>query len=607
MGCCGSKFLNAIHPAPLTTPLPAVSGENEVHQALLLSLRLHKPSNIDRDQLESRFNDAAFIPEQYMCASTAGKLSRRIRGVCGNNIIPAKVDEDDFASVLQTVGKHITTNPKAYSCLPFLIFAALETPAAVGIAKEIGLLVWRLTHDHFAGADSGHSRIVIGPRGAGMTVALKRFTVVAPLLLPSLRVVYINLSSIHNGGHPAHQGLAKFLLGLDLRCEKSSDSGGESVADVKETPAATTNTPTETRKSPFLRLQETLVCEGLHLMIILDEMDVLFQASGRDARALIDEVHAFATTTSGRTSVVGCSSSCFMYSLVKGGTEVPPPLHDIFLAVKNDADSPASCALPDMNADKLQLCLISHPIPPTSTRRDRLFFVDGVTESQKRIVAFFLGNNVRHLYKRALPYSCVAPTLRLTGKRHAPVPALVRSAVEAEPLIVAVCAAMYNFWFENNKNLLSSVVAEGSDIDIIRRVDLKRIGSIDWEKSFKPLEHGSQLTAVLRQAIPMEQLNDGAGVTLALQFLEFDVALVVTYDDPITKRKLWYPESVLSVLLHHQHASQDVMTLKTFGKIAAETAKGAPQFILQKAASSTTYADLMQLGKEVLVAASASL
>lgn len=263
----------------------AVFPENMIPRMPQKVLRHHKPLNLQDSTPEM---DVRFVACVYLCASTRGVLAAALRNLCADELMikPGQ----SVAATLQKLGVHVTTSPQCYQALPFKALAAIDTPAEQVVTHELGRLADRLVDDGFACADCGHAHVIIGPRGSGKSVALQRFTLTAPVMFPSLRVVYIDAAQMH-GGHPMYGELASFILSLGLGQEDASEpaQAAHSLDWESSSPANYVRN--------LARLTAMLEAAGIHLMVIIDEAETLYTARDAAVHMLVHELSAFATST----------------------------------------------------------------------------------------------------------------------------------------------------------------------------------------------------------------------------------------------------------------------------------------------------------------------
>jgi hypothetical protein len=252
---------------------------------------------------------------------------------------------------------------------------------------------------YFSGHMNGHSCVMVGPRGSGKTVALRRLALVAPVLFPGLRVVYVSAKRTSDTPHPLRGGLCRLLLSLGL-CGATDVSGvsaggagcvgalelgleatarGNGGVDLigrggagaelhgggcrvsgggPESGTCASGVPASDLDSLIALLRR----ERLWLLVAVDDLQALFERGEEHAYAVLQELEALTDVGEGRTALVGCSSSSFLAPLLCSGAGLPASLRR--------AHFPLACkyALSDMNAQKLAMRHMPSASPTDATQ-----------------------------------------------------------------------------------------------------------------------------------------------------------------------------------------------------------------------------------------------
>ena len=391
----------------------------------------------------------------------------------------------------------------------------LSGPAAAlhPIFDKLVTLSAKLVDNRFSGHDHGHSRVFVGARGAGKSMSLRRFAVAGPVVFEKLRVVYIDASTFSGGS------IFSEVQSLDLRAESEAP------------PAA------------FDGMKNHLTKQGLYLMVIVDEMEHLFETP--TSFRILDEIRLMSSQNTGRVSFIGCSSTSFMPGLLRGGGSLPDTIRAQFRVFSSTGDRVQT----DMNCQKLQVCDIAQP-SPVSADAVAHFCVTPRILSHQRIVAFVRGTNARRLASGDPELAPLMEFAAMTG---------YASTYKKEvPDAHAVLDALYTLLVIKNSKVLARCL-KGHSADELADLDSDAIGSIDWDVDFFPITV-PEVDAVRRAwftEMPPARMEE------IIRFLEIDAALVTRINGCV------YPWSVLALCRHaNYHYYQgyhmsDVVSLKT--------------------------------------------
>ena len=416
-------------------------------------------------------------------------------------------------------------------------FQLLPTASATEVFDKLVTLSAKLVDNRFSGHDHGHSRVFVGARGAGKSMSLRRFLVAGPVVFEKLRVVYIDASTFSGGS------LFSEVQSLDLRSAPLAVEAASGFAESKTGDAAiSTGTTDEECKSvappaAFDGMKKHLTKQGLYLMVIVDEMEHLFETSTPTSFRILDEIRLMSSQNTGRVSVIGCSSTSFMPGLLRGGGSLPDTIRAQFRVFSSTGDRVQT----DMNGQKFQVCDIAQPSPVSSDAVAH-FCVTPRILSHQRIVAFVRGTNARRLYNsRELASGDLelAPLMEFA----------VSPAKKEVPDAHAVLDALYTLLVIKNSKVLARCL-KGHSADARLRtgafqceladLDSDAIGSIDWDVDFFPITV-PEVDAVRRAwfaEMPPARMEE------IIRFLEIDAALVTRINGCV------YPWSVLALCRH---------------------------------------------------------
>ena len=633
MGCTGSKHtappepLKALHTAPSVSleesqTAPSVSLEAsqtaptvppgalrfEVAATLESTLADWRAVGLDPEiePLDSVLN----TEDGLFCLSKGGEFASKLRNIVAAKhpgLLAATNVANEEGAKLRELGTVLSKDPKIAASLRFPLLPFVPTAADTFITDRAGSTISKLVTGGFAGHHNGHSVVMIGPRGSGKTYSLRRLAVTAALRHRNLRVVYINAKGIGHERHAIqmHGGLCELLLQLGLQAEGgatptspsslTSPAAPVSGPDVHVMPpsqpvssvGASSLSPTASSGSANSgygqrSLGAYLRSHRLFLLIVVDEMDSLYESDTKAALTAVLDLSMLADVDHGHSAVICASSSSLTYPLVKGGHELKSPLLASIFHLANKQP------LPDMNGEKLRLL----DIPAARFGIDSVlpFCVPGAQLSAVRVVMFCHGAYVRGLYGRGLRKPLAAPYVHLTTSS---TPRADRTAyLTSEPGTLALLLAAFDVLEKRNEKLLRSVLNPLVPLTapLINRIDLHAVGAIDWEVSFRGLDAG-EIRSIAKSLWPADGPNDGE-VENMLWFLHADSALLsVVREEPDVHQLLDYPvmpSSPLAVLLHADWRRKHRFTLTDSWRVVA-TSLTDTDGILRALASSSTY------------------
>lgn len=329
-----------------------------------------------------------------------------------------------------------------------------------------------------------------------------------------------------------------------------------------------------------------LRAQGLFLMVIIDAMEALYQDSSVEIRSVIDEIAWLANTTSGRTSLMGCTSSS-LHPLVKGEGWLPQSLE-----TKCFPMCAVRSPLPHLKRDTVCRVIIApNALIDTSTVSG--FIEHPFSAADLSATLFAYGSDVAALTEASdapspplLPLRTLAASLSTRA-----MPTYTDAFLAAFPETIAACTAIYDMLYQRNKALLDafmlapSAVASGASAgagrshtldaaadttavtapaatvltaysaadvhNVLRRISARVVGGTDWRRRFKPLTE-ADIPEVFASILPARDIMKEEAI---LDFLHFDAALVVTVHElPGSEHFDLYPSSLLA-LIAHQHGS----------------------------------------------------
>ena len=540
--------------------------------------------------------------DHMFCSSTRGELADFLRA---SPTLHSLVDDATTAAGteagarLRALGGALTHDRALANEVPVPLLPSVHTSTDVFITDVLGGVLDRLVRGEFNGHANGHSCIFIGPRGSGKTYALRRVALTASVRYASLRVVYVTAKHIADASHPLRDGLCSLLLKLDLQgpavqcsaalasssdsaaaarpnigaASSASSSGGTAAAAAPSNGGASAAAPSSASVDALLR---HLHSQRLHLLVVVDEMEALYETREAYAHRVVLELAALADINKGLTAVVGCSSSSLLYPLVQGGRNdrMPAPLRAAHFPLAD------VFTLADMNDQKMALRNIPAP-PPVGGEDVAAFCKQGGGEHASRIVAFVLGSNARRLYKRKLPPLLYAPVpaCSTAGTRSVPYATAFR---DAHPLMLDLLAMIYDFLGAQNADLLKRVLrAVPRTASVLQTLNLPAIGSVNWLERFAPL--ASDTVWSLARVLQAENGFDEGEIHAMLDFLHYDAAVIVMQRGDAMDELTVYPSCVLAVVQHLRWRERQVFSITDVQRSARIAVRDGPQWLLQNA------------------------
>lgn len=523
MGCGASKHVQ-------------LSDMNDsAHDDMLAFFRPHLfcPSAPDKPaapRMDSVVNDF------MMCPSARGELSSQLHAQLH---LALPTDASDAVAQLRCLDKLLTTDE--YARHPVTLLPALDTCAEEQLTELLGGISYKLVNKAFSGHESGHSRIVVGPRGSGKSMALRRFALSVSVLFPKLRVVYLDgrnvADNLREYGGSILQLLSEVLGLAGVACPSPPATSSASPLSTAATPASMPAFPRGL--SSVTSFADSLLQRDEFLMLLVDEMERLYEGADASAvEALLVELEKLATNGSGRAVLIGCSSTSVLYPLVQGGGRLPATLKSHFPVL-------ARPSVPDMNGSKLALELLLG-YPPTLILPARMFCQRGASDAVVNCLAFTCGTLARRLYdvKTVPTKSPVEELHSLTGQ----MPKYTPYVCQELPLMGPLLAGLFDTLLLINAPLLLTLAkpdAVGGKWD----VDTAAVSQGAWAAKFKPIEQ-AMVSAVLRAVnVSAPAGVDHSGVdNWMLDFLQFDAALIVR-----DAAGSVFPCSMSSLLMHMQY------------------------------------------------------
>jgi hypothetical protein len=552
--------------------------EDEVSSVLATALRTWSLRPTDSPPQRD-----AVTTNRVFCPSTRGELagvlraSPKLSSYVDNERAPAA----DVGGWLRALGGTLTHDFDLASEVPLSLLPSVLTSTDVFVTDLLGGVLHRLVRGEFRGHANGHSCVLIGPRGSGKTYALRRIALTASVRYESLRVVYVTAKHVAEPSHPLRDGLCSLILGLNLLSQRAAVPTSLSAADASDAVASGCSVAVASadidasseRPSTVDALMCHLISQKLRLLVILDEMEALYEAKEEFAHKVVLELAALADIDSGRTAVVGCSSSSLLYPLVQGGrtARMPPELRSTHFPLAD------AFHLTNMNDQKMTLQEI--PLPPPMGGKDVAAFCSpGSGESAARVVAFVLGCNVRRLYKREFPRPLYAPVPSLDNVEYAK---SFRSAPQYG-CMPDLLAMMYDVLGAQNEDLLKRVLrAAPPAADVLHTLDAQAIGAINWPQSFTPLS--SSTTWALARVLQAQDGLDEVTVNAMLDFLHHDASVIVLLRGASMDDFAVFPSCVLAVVLHLRWRQRQLFTLRDVAQSAVIAARDGPHWLMRNA------------------------
>jgi hypothetical protein len=543
MGCSGSR------------PFSNVADDGTTNLNTIIQKAYFRASNAPK---VTRPSADTVNDDKLICPSVSGKLAAALRREAH---VKAVLDEDltDPGSAttqrLSLLGTVLST--AAYTSHPLRLLHAVHTCAEAPLASELGRIARTLVNNEYHSHEQGHSRILIGPRGCGKSMALQRFALSASVLFRGLRVVYVDARGVADSAHPLRAQGGDSLVALlwnVLWPQRPVQAAGAAAQPVVLAGSSTAPPPIRevagaaaaSAKPTVQQLAHQLEMDDVWLMVLVDEMERLYEWDNATAvLGVLHEIETLATTKSGRAAFIGCSSSCVMNPLIRGGADLPQQLRDRFPVLQRPD-------VPDMNSTKLTLWPL--PVfPPTYVEAARPFCKPESPDADVRCMLFALGGVARRLHDwHAAPtHAPVAEFNAAAGK----MPKHSADFLRAFPRTSDLLSRLYDVTLLLNVSLLHRlaknrrVAAEHDEENAAWNVDVTKVGSVSWWTEFKPLQR-KHVESILRQLHVSEarSVDHSAEDDWMLSFLHYDAALIVL--DEHGQVFPWSMGGLLSHLVH---------------------------------------------------------
>lgn len=636
MGCHLSRG------APIGVGPPSVTLSSAVDAACA------KWQSLDADPMLDKL-DLLRRGDEVLCLSRGGELADELRrsvdGVGRSDALAASPNDNGEGAKLRDLAWLLSTDASLASRARVPLLPFVRTAADTYITDTVGAVAARLARNGFVAHPTGHSLVMVGPRGAGKSHALRRAAVTLGLRHRNLRVVYISAKDVSRVGHPLNVpgGLEQALLAMGLRADRGDASAGasqtptslsgastplhspahaasggsarlvpaaETAPAAAEVPASTLHAARgSTREHPppaqdagagvasigadssrdaaaAQSLFEHLEAHGLRLLLLLDELEGLYQTNTDASMATVAYLASLVESSAGLTAVVAVSSSSLTYPLMRGGDL--PAAEAVYARMFPTLARP----LPDMNGQKLQLRRIpvASPVDPAAVLP---FCVSGLSDAAHRVVMFALGSHVRSMYHGTLPHRVVAPLADVVSRASSSRKGLVRDYFEAEPGAVQLLAALYDEAAAINGQLLARVLDRGvpPDAPLLDRIDTAAVEAIDWAAEFKPVPAG-RVIALARGLWPTD-IHTRNKLGNYLWFLHADAAFITVIQGDgreDLERYPIFPSSPLSLLLHVQWSADHRFTAKANSVPAARDASSG---LMASAATASSWKALL--------------
>lgn len=523
------------------------------------------------------------------CASPTGQLAEVLRQAA--NI--SQTDLDDAAALLdpasvgrylQGLGRTLTHDASCIAARPFMMFPTVDTSAELFITDHLGNVALRLVNKRYGGASTGHSYIIMGPRGCGKTVALKRFALTAMLRFPKLCVVHISAEHIAS---VSWRSICAFVMKTML------GAGAQGVPDALS----------------FVDFCAFLKRADRYCMLVVDEIEYLYMVDRQCTwiHRVLQDLAAFSGSENGRTSFIGCSSTHLAYPLVKGAGAISPDLRRTLFPAFVDVNPPK------MNGSKLQPVWIPSASPTDTTALQPFFQCQDV--KLRRVITFVIGSNVRTLYRRAVTSDLrQAPSDSISlAALSSPLSGHTLPFLSVFPEASAFLLGAYRRMYDQNRDLLQRcllhpISGTSAPNIALSRLDAAFIGQTDWHREFKPLTW-TDIEDIFKEDIPVLEGHAALGIGLqqeVVDFLVLDVALLVAlYDGGVRSERYvkLYPKSMLAVLLQDQATASSQFTADNVRHVVRQTAVDAPSALRRGIVTRANYNAFAAGGLDLMKAA----
>ena len=398
-----------------------------------------------------------------------------------------------------------------------------------------------LARGGFQGERGTSSSTLVGCKGLGKTTAFRNFITLAPLLYEDVIPIFITCED------NVSTGLADttFLKAVEVLCEM--ELGWEIRKKLNFLELSAT------------RLTECLATKGKYLLLIIDELDMLYQTNPDRFPRITDslsELSCIGNSPSGRISCVLSGSSAMLEHLIR--TNVLPGMKDEFAGLKGAMN---------LNGTKFATRRIS-PSSPLD-----LDAVESITRTMNcfqtvdwiKMVTFAAGANPREV-QRVLDKTDPLDLLQMDADAN---------YSGQNTLKIPVIRSFLN-------SILNKLVHKNFDT-VIKPIteDLNKVKSIDWVKAFKPLTYadcGLIWRKVSTETTPFD-------LNYAIFHLA-DRGWINAYQVKDGNPKTIFPISVLKLVRHHMISQNVTEELKKcyFARIVEYLQQGFLHSVTSEAA-----------------------
>jgi hypothetical protein len=207
------------------------------------------------------------------CPSISGILASRLR-YNGRDLVATCIvlletekggdtlSESSFEAV-KTLQDWIYSPPAKH---PYSFPPPVHTITSEFMFSRLVKWAYLLSANEYEGDAERHSKILTGARGTGKSIALQRFAVVASVLFPDIRVVYIDCTNVEWESDALQKGLIATLMHV-LRVEPPPPGSKMSILEAL-----------------FVGLG------ALRVFLIIDEMDALYREKKSKKQRFADRI-----------------------------------------------------------------------------------------------------------------------------------------------------------------------------------------------------------------------------------------------------------------------------------------------------------------------------
>lgn len=342
--------------------------------------------------------------------------------------------------------------------------------------REIfGLLisqVQNLTNGNYVNTQGVCSSMMVGSNGIGKTASLKLFSKLVPRIVSNVMTVYVSYNLFFDREDLKNQSLSSLIA-------EGMTANGYSVCCPRK-----------------LSLSESIIDSlenaNLYLCILVDELDQLYKAHGREypsALATLSSLAYFANQPSGRVSVMVCGSTPFMENLITT---------DATLAIKEQFKLLNTGAL-NLNRSKFRTKRVHSTLPTDLDAVGSICKLNFTSESEKqyaRLLAFRSGclpRNIDRILKDIDP----------RGELPQPENTLAGNNTMANEGIRLLKEKIVKKLLKKNRILFFEIYGSGN-----RRVHdvIKNVVTIPWETRFQPLDY-SEVEQIWRKLLSKGEIS----------------------------------------------------------------------------------------------------